>query len=55
MTAREADFAATVPWEGVIGRPVGTDNNQVAVWDATLQKWVPISLAHLKELLDALP
>lgn len=55
MNASQADFAATAPWKGIIGRPVGTAAAPFLIWDATANDWAPITLAQLKALLDALP
>lgn len=67
MNARTADFAATAPWTGITGKPDafpatpnsltsgGASDNSVLVWSGAQGKWVPLTLAQLKQRLDALP
>jgi hypothetical protein len=56
-----ADFAATTPWDGIIGRPAdgtsvtdigqltgsGFFNKQVPVWNVALQKFVPANITGI--------
>jgi len=64
--ANQADFAATVPWNGIIGKPAtfpsspssmvanGASDGSLLAWDSAFQQWKPITLLQLKQRLDAL-
>lgn len=51
MAAKEADFSATAPWKGIIGKPQGTADQLVLVWDDAKKDWTPVTLAQLKAML----